>query len=670
MFASTALVVVVVLGTALLVTGRQAGATADASVARALAATRASVADALTGRSEQLRRTGEVLALQTPYISRIETALRATNRGDLLDQVDEFRDQSAADWVLLTDAEGTLAASTYQRGAFGDALGEGALVGLPLSEGRPAEGLWIEPDPQGNDLLFQAVGIPILRPGGSLVGVLVLAHAVDAAFVGELEAHTASEIVFFSLDTLGVPRPVVGTIPPDGVAPLLASVQLVEDPDAPPDTTVRRAVVNGEEMLGVVGPLRTAAGFPLGGFLALRSRSAELAAFTQLRRVIFYAFGGGLALALLSSLAVARQVTRPVRSLVAATEKVRDGQYSGGVSVTSGDEIGDLARAFDHMLKELRDKQQLVDFLQSAAERTVSLATVDPEATLPPRPAAPPATGVIATGQVLGDRYEIKALLGQGGMGMVYRAFDRQLGETVALKTLRPDLVASDSTTLERFKQEIRLARRITHRNVVRTHDLGEVGGVYFITMEYVAGTNLKDLIRLRGKLPIGVTLTVGRQLCRALEVAHEQNVVHRDIKPHNIAVEPSGFIKVMDFGIARLMERTGEGLTQAGTAIGTPEYMAPEQLMGEAVDARADLYAAGAVLFECLTGRLVFAAPSLTALIAKHLEERPADPRAVNPEVPPALSAAVLKALAKKPADRWASAGALAEALDAIAAT
>jgi serine/threonine protein kinase len=277
---------------------------------------------------------------------------------------------------------------------------------------------------------------------------------------------------------------------------------------------------------------------------------------------------------------------------------------------------------------------------------------------------------VIATGQVLGDRYEIKALLGQGGMGMVYRAFDRQLGETVALKTLRPDLVASDSTTLERFKQEIRLARRITHRNVVRTHDLGEVGGVYFITMEYVAGTNLKDLIRLRGKLPIGVTLTVGRQLCRALEVAHEQNVVHRDIKPHNIAVEPSGFIKVMDFGIARLMERTGEGLTQAGTAIGTPEYMAPEQLMGEAVDARADLYAAGAVLFECLTGRLVFAAPSLTALIAKHLEERPADPRAVNPEVPPALSAAVLKALAKKPADRWASAGALAEALDAIAAT
>jgi serine/threonine protein kinase len=283
-----------------------------------------------------------------------------------------------------------------------------------------------------------------------------------------------------------------------------------------------------------------------------------------------------------------------------------------------------------------------------------------------PRPSI---TGLLETGQVLGDRYEIKTLLGQGGMGMVYRAFDRQLGETVALKTLRPELVVSDSTTLERFKQEIRLARRITHRNVVRTHDLGEVDGMYFITMEYVAGTNLKDLIKQRGKLPIGVTLTIGKQLCRALEVAHEQNVIHRDVKPHNIAVEPSGFIKVMDFGIARLMERTGgEGLTQAGTAIGTPEYMAPEQLMGEAVDVRADLYATGAVLFECLTGRIVFPSQTLTALIAKHLEEKPPDPRTLNREVPGPLAEAVLRALAKKPAERWATAGELADALERIA--
>jgi serine/threonine-protein kinase len=395
-----------------------------------------------------------------------------------------------------------------------------------------------------------------------------------------------------------------------------------------------------------------------------------MAAFTQLRRIIVYAFGGGLALALLSSLVLAGQITRPVRALVAATDKVREGQFSGRVQAGSRDEIGDLARAFDHMLKELRDKQQLVDYLQSTGDRTVPLATAAPQATVVQRGPRPSITGVLDAGAVLGNRYEIKALLGQGGMGLVYRAFDRQLGETVALKTLRPELVASDRTTLERFKQEIRLARRITHRNVVRTHDLGEVDGLFFITMEYVAGTNLKELIRQRGKVPVPITLTIGRQLCRALEVAHEQNVIHRDIKPHNIAVEPSGFIKVMDFGIARLMERSGEGLTQAGTAIGTPEYMAPEQLMGDPVDARADLYAAGAVLFECVTGRIVFQAPSLTALIAKHLEDTPEDPRRLNPGVPEPLAAAVLKALAKKPDDRWRTASELADALDAISAT
>jgi serine/threonine-protein kinase len=662
-------VVVAVLGAALFVTGYRAGDTADASVARALAATRASVADALVGRSEQMRRTAEVLALQTPYIGRIESALRSTDRGDLLDQVDEFRVQSGADWVLLTDAGGVLAASTNPAHAFGIPLGEGALVGLPLGEGRPAEGLWIEPAPDGGDLLYQAVGVPILRPGGSLVGVLVLARAVDSTLVRELKLHTNSEIAFFSLDTLGIPRPVVSTVPGDAVAGLLDAVRLTDDPNAPPDTTVRRMTVGGDEMLGVVGALRSAAGYPLGGFLALRSRSAELAAFTALRRTILYAFGGGLVLALLSSLIVARQVTRPVRALVTATDKVREGQYSGRIQVAGSDEIGDLARAFDHMLKELRDKQQLVEYLQGAGERTIPLSTVrGAQANVAPRPSRPSFTGVIPAGETLADRYEIKALLGQGGMGVVYRAFDRQLGETVALKTLRPDLVTADSTTLERFKQEIRLARRITHRNVVRTHDLGEVDGMYFITMEYVAGTNLKELIRRRGRLPVGATLTIGRQLCRALEVAHEQQVLHRDVKPQNIAVEPSGFIKVMDFGIARLMERSGEGLTQAGQAIGTPEYMAPEQLMGQAVDVRADLYAAGAVLYECLTGRLVFEAPSLTALLAKHIEETAEDPRHFNPDVPVPLAGVILRALEKQPEKRWTSADQLAAALDRIA--
>ena len=254
-------------------------------------------------------------------------------------------------------------------------------------------------------------------------------------------------------------------------------------------------------------------------------------------------------------------------------------------------------------------------------------------------------------------------------MGIVYRAHDRELDEPVAIKTLLPDAISPDGITLERFKQEVRLARRISHRNVVRLHDFGEIDGTYYITMEYVEGTNLKDLIRKRGRLPLAAALTVGKQLCRALEVAHQEGVIHRDIKPQNIIVDPQGFVKVMDFGIARLAqaEKVGEGLTAVGTAVGTPEYMPPEQLVGEELDSRADLYAAGAVLFECVTGRVVFEARTLPGLVAKHLEESPDDPRALNPEVPESLSRVILKALAKDRTARWSSAAELARALDAI---
>ncbi len=281
-------------------------------------------------------------------------------------------------------------------------------------------------------------------------------------------------------------------------------------------------------------------------------------------------------------------------------------------------------------------------------------------------------TGMLTPGMTLANRYEIKKTLGIGGMGVVYRAHDRQLDEVVAIKTLRPEALATDKSSLERFKQEIRLARRITHRNVVRTHDLGEVAGMHYITMEFVMefveGVNLKDLIKKRGSLPLRVAVTVGKQLCRALEVAHEQGIIHRDVKPQNIVVDPGGFIKVMDFGIACLAEAKQpgqEGLTAAGAAIGTPEYMAPEQLMGEELDTRADLYATGAVLYECVTGHTPFSAPTIPALMFKHVEEPPEDPRVARPDLPPELADLILKALAKRREERWQSAEEMFDVLD-----
>jgi serine/threonine-protein kinase len=238
----------------------------------------------------------------------------------------------------------------------------------------------------------------------------------------------------------------------------------------------------------------------------------------------------------------------------------------------------------------------------------------------------------------------------------------------VAIKTLKTEAMSGDSVALERFKQEIRLARKIAHRNVVRTYDLGEVKGMYYLTMEFVEGKSLKQLIQSRGRLPIPVTLTIGKQLCRALEVAHEQGVIHRDIKPQNMVVEPNGFLKVMDFGIARLANPPkGKGLTEAGTAIGTPDYMSPEQLQGLDLDPRSDLYSAGVVLFECVSGRLPFEADTPWTLIAKHLEEEPPNPRTLNAEVPEALAAVILKAMGRQPDDRYQTAEEMHDALAAI---
>jgi serine/threonine-protein kinase len=666
-------VVVVVLGGALWLTKQRADRAADESIERALDATRSAIDDALAGRSSALRQSVRVIAQIPDYIARISEGLRQSERANLLDQADEFRDQVEAAWALLTDGEGVLRAKTNERDLDGEPLAEGALVGIPL-EGRVAEGVWIEPGSDGSDVIYQAVGAPIMAPQSSVVyGVLVAAVPVDSAFAAHLKSNTNSEMVFFAFDTLGVPHPVVATLPDEALQQAMAAGVGWDSAMADPTRGRLRWTVGGQTLVGVVGTLNTASGVPVGAYAGLRSRDLELATFIQLRNTVFQAFIAGLVLAIFSAWVLARRVTRPVQRLVAATRQVAEGQYSGKIQVTSRDEIGELAAAFQRMLRELKEKQDLVEYLSGSGAQTVALTagqqvqvTAQGQGT---RPAAM-LTGVLEAGQVLANRYEIRKVLGAGGMGMVYRAFDRQLEEIVAVKTLKPEAISEDGKSLERFKEEIRLARRITHRNVVRTHDLGEVDGVYYITMELVEGTNLKDLIRKRGRLPVGVALTVGKQLCRALEVAHDAGVIHRDIKPQNMVVDPGGFLKVMDFGIARRTEghrMGGEGLTAVGTAIGTPEYMAPEQLLGEDLDPRVDLYAAGAVLFECVTGRNVFTAPNVMALMAKHLEEAPEDPQFINPEVPPSLAQVILRALSKKRDQRWGSAADMHRALEDV---
>ena len=257
-------------------------------------------------------------------------------------------------------------------------------------------------------------------------------------------------------------------------------------------------------------------------------------------------------------------------------------------------------------------------------------------------------------GTTFAERYEVIEELGKGGMGKVYKVFDKKIKEVVALKLIRPE-ISTDEKTIERFNNELRLARKISHRHVCRMYDLGEEGASHFITMEYVPGEDLKRFIKRSEQLTVGKAVSIAKQICEGLAEAHHLGVVHRDLKPQNIMIDSEGNTRIMDFGIARFLE--GEGVTTQGVLIGTPDYMSPEQAEMEGVDQRSDIYSLGVILFEMVTGRVPFEGKTPLSIAMKHKSEPPPDPRNLNAQVTHGLSHVILKCLEKEKLNRYQSA-------------
>ena len=502
---------------------------------------------------------------------------------------------------------------------------------------------------------------------GRLVGVLAAAVPLDAGRARALQGISKGQAGFVAnvarrgeAPTLELAAATEG-FNGGALVPVLAREAAAVDtlfaqgrPAGPLDLSIA-----GERRIVGAVPLKSATGETLGALVVSRSREEETAAFRRIRDALLGVGIAAVLLALPVSFAMGRRIARPLEDLAHGAAAIRRGDLDVKLPEAGGDEVGALARAFSAMVGELKEK--------AALEQMVAGIRRGPGGgeTLAARPAATDAAARAFAGPRVGTlfaaRYEVTQLLGRGGMGTVYRAIDRELDDDVALKVLLPEAFDEGSGTAQTLKQEIRLARKITHRNVVRTHDLGEAEGVRFLTMEYVPGTTLRDILDKRGAVAIGPGLQIAKQLCRGLAAVHEAGIVHRDIKPPNIMVLPNGVVKLMDFGIARAAggDEPGDGAT-----VGTPYYMSPEQARGETVDERSDIYAVGVVLYEMFTGKRPIEGATPGEVMRRHVSVEPPSVTTFRPDLPAVLERLVTACLAKSPDRRPPSATDLADAL------
>jgi len=564
--------------------------------------------------------------------------------------------------VFLFDAQGALLARSDREA--GEEAGRDfsavSWVAGPLYTGQPASAFILEITRRRSLALIAAA--PVFSGQGDearVTGVIAITAPLGEAQARDIGGLVSGEAVLVAN--------VARRGKPLDLGVLAASPQLRRaTPDVLLDEPTREAVfargkdvagfdftAGGEHFSGAAVALTTGGGEPIAALLAARPKSPELAAFRALRGSVLAVGLLALAFSLPLSFAFARRTSRPIEQLAAGAEALRQGHLDVELPTARDAEVKTLARAFGALVIELEEKRALERLLaqtrrSDTAEIVVGEASgADPDFIIP--------------GQLLAHRYHIKAVLGGGGMGRVFRAHDLDLDEEVAIKVLSASVFAKRESTLQLLRKEIKVARAITHPNVVRVHDLGESGGLRFLTMEFVSGTTLRRLVDQRGHLELMPGLQVAKQLCRGLAAVHAGGMVHGDVKPENVMVLPNGIVKLMDFGLAR---RAGLESGQGGTVAGTPDYMSPEHARGAELDERSDLYAVGVLMFELFTGRTPFEAAEYSDLLRLHLYAPPPDPRTLRPELPPTLAEVILFCLQKNRLERPGSAAELEQAL------
>lgn len=589
------------------------------------------------------------------FVAYMAEAIDNGDRESLLDQFEEIRNFANCDFMIVLDPDGIPVVETM--GVLTDAEQE-KIAGF--AEADDGSELLIGYLPLGGQLFLVALS-PVVS-GEFLNGYVLVGYQVDDASAREIGRITTCNVMFLTDTPEG--RVLAASYFEDESLAHGDIQKAIPDLSSVGDNVQAMTIeLGGSQALGKGGALHSPSGEIVGHYVTMKSVGKEMAPF---RRLLQGTLGiGAIALLIMIPLGIAatKRVVDPVNRLVNAIGEVREGQYDEDrIQVQSQDEIGVMARAFKDMVRELREQRELIRFLersmQQSGEADISEAeTISITPTHEQTPsmignalrAAMNTGGSLPPGFVLGRRYEIMKILGRGGMGVVYKARDRSLDEIVALKMLHLE----NHAQADMLKQETKLARKVTHRNIVRIFDLVEMQGIQFISMEFVQGTTLKAVMRKVSRIPVSIGMRVVRSMCQGLAAAHEQGIIHGDIKPENVIINNSGEVKIMDFGVARVAKNEPK---QKESVSGTPAYMPPEQFEGAALSQRADIYSLGVLMYEMFTGRLPFIADDVVGMYKKHKFERPTPLHHINPRVNEALDRVVTQAMSKASEARFAT--------------
>ncbi|WP_395344085.1 protein kinase domain-containing protein [Ningiella sp. W23] len=538
--------------------------------------------------------------------------------------------------------------------------------------------------------LMQTIAAPIFdNVAKDLVkGVVVLAYDLSHDTAQEIVALTQSQIGFFSFsrDNEGNIDGIELSYMSDDSLSQSKMTYFSEQPNAwktilesASDTLRMEFLVDGQLQHSVFRRINSKDGTPLGFVVAIRSAEELKRPFKEIQHALLMIGASGLVLASLIALLMALTMSRPIIRLVDITKQIQAGLYPEiDNNKRSKDEIGSLQNALVKMSQSLKEKAEYEAYLAELAteiEADNSLKLQNPEALSQSNQSLSNTSQGL--NKVIGERYQLLSQLGSGTMGVVYLAQDLDLHEKVAIKVMQKAFFEGIEGL--NVKEEIRLARKITHRNIVRTFDFGSNEDEIFITMEYVQGYDLGRLIKKKGALDISTGLAISKQICSAMIAAHQIGVIHRDLKPGNMIINRQGILKVMDFGLAMQvttptfddddMSDETQILTEANTPImGTPRFMAPEQFsVSSSLDERTDIYAIGVIMFTIFNGTPPFSGNSFQQLAYKHCNENVPEINGRENAIPEALQAIIRKALAKDPEDRFQSVRALFDQIFAL---